>query len=792
MKTSFSILIMFIVFLNLPGQICVGTSEQIKWEVWQEVHHDEISNLQAAYNYPTRPFKTQTIYKTTTPYNYDNYIGGRIRGYINLPETTDVTFNVTGNSKVFLYLSTDEEPANMELIAEAPEYTNLEEHDKYPEQTSNLITLTANVNYYFEMLYVENTGTDFASIYWKNPLVEPDEWRLITDDYLKDVGCIEDDCLPEGTPCDDGDPTTIDDIEDGFCHCIGIKDTNNSCIGDRGQLHVYRYDSIPGSYLNDLYEAPSFPGTPNYSEALDFFGKIWVNNEDDSGTLVQGYMTVPVTGNYKFNVTGDDNTILFISSDEDPENKQAHQCFVSSWTNMTEHDKFIWQSTSNIYLESGKYYYIETNHKNGGGNTHYSAFWQTPYTTPGQWKRIPSIYMYDYNCEIACIEEGTPCDDGDPFTNDDAYDENCNCTGIPCIAEDCDSPLASYIPYDKCAVTDQIDNNESNNWLSCEITPNPNTLYGDGHWIMYDLGARHELYETHFWNYNVLGETDKGFESVTIDYSIDGISWSNFGNYNWPLATGDSGYSGFSGPDLLGTYARYILISSLDGGTCRGIGKSAFTAVLCPLAGTVCDDLDKYTVDDRYDTNCECIGTPIDVNDCLEESITLGDSIIYNAKHSAELDVNSISQIAEDNVVGFVGGKSVVLDVGFEAGPNSIFIASIDPCEEERAIQAAIIETRAQKIRERQEATENDKLEGLQVLPKDKEYQIIKYYLPKGGNAKVEILDGEQSLYTLIDHEYLNAGVYSKVIRTKRIKSGVYQVRLTTDDIVENERLIVN
>ena len=32
---------------------------------------------------------------------------------------------------------------------------------------------------------------------------------------------------------------------------------------------------------------------------------------------------------------------------------------------------------------------------------------------------------------------GTPCDDGDPNTNNDAFDENCNCIGTPSLGFGC-------------------------------------------------------------------------------------------------------------------------------------------------------------------------------------------------------------------------------------------------------------------------------------------------------------------------------------------------------------------
>jgi len=648
---------------NSFSQICPGEEGKLVWEAYFNTFDDEVGQLTALSDFPNNPDVTKTIYKTQSPVNYSNYFGGRYRGFLNVPTATDVVFNITGDDGMVFYLSPDNSPANKNLEAYIDGWTSTLEHDKYQSQTSDTISLQPGIDYYFEVLYAEGTGGDHSSIFWKTELVDTSEWNLITANFLKGVSCLESECPTAGTSCDDGDSDTTNDIEDGHCNCSGEAATTNACVGDRGLLEAYRFENIPGSDLSELYEAPNFPGTPDYGYQIPQFSRAQFNTHDDFGVQIQAYLSVPVTGNYKFNVTGDDNTILFISSDETPENKQAHQALVSGRTYMVEHDKYIWQSTGNLNLIKGQYYYVELNFKAGSGSDHYSIFWQAPFTEADTWKRIPDTYFYDYDCEIACIPETTPCDDGDPFTNNDMYDANCECVGTPCSGPDCDSPLANYMPYDKCSVTDQLDNNPENNWLSCEVTPNPNSVRDDGHWIMYNLGERHELHQSQVWNYNVANETDKGFQSVAVDVSDDGVNWTEFGLYQWDLASGESGYSGFSGPHFQGQYAQYVMFTSLDDTTtCRGLGKVAFTAILCPLVDTPCDDGNIYTINDKYDNNCFCDGEPIEENECEDENLTLGDSTLYTDIFSAEQYVNSISKIASENIVSFVGGSSVTLN----------------------------------------------------------------------------------------------------------------------------------
>jgi len=787
------ILGLFFLAFTTNAQICPGEEGVLVWEVWQGLIDDEMSELSAMPNYPTRPSLEKTIFKLQSPINYDNKIGSRIRGYIHVPSSTSATFNVTGDDRVQFYLSTNENPDNKQLQAYIPSNTSIAEHDEYPEQTSIEVQLSPNINYYFEVIHVEGSGSDHSTVYWITDLVDTINWNIISAEFLKGVDCLPALCPEAGVTCNDGDGSTENDIEDGFCNCMGSKITTNSCIGERGKIVNYRYEGIPGSYLNDLYEAATFPGTPTYSENLDYLGMPYVNIVDDFGTLIQSYLTVPVSGNYKFNVTGNYNAILFISSNDDPANKQAHQALLTSSTGTTEHDKFIWQSTSFIYLEANTYYYIELNHKDGSGSEHFSAFWQTPFTEAGVWKRIPQNYFYDYDCEVACIPENTVCDDGNIFTNNDVYNSECECVGTPCTGPDCDSPLANYIPYDKCSITDQLDNNPENNWLSCTISPNINPIRNDGHWIMYDLGARHELHQSQIWNYNVLNETDKGFENVAVDYSDDGLTWNEFGSYTWPVAPGSSGYSGFPGPDFQGTYARYILISCVDTEpSCKGLGKVAFTAVLCPLNGTDCDDENIYTLEDKYNANCECEGIPYDENACDEENLTLGDSTLFTEKYSAQDYINSISQIANNNVVSFIGGGSIILDVGFETGENTLFLAAIDTCED-TSNKVALIESREEIIAQIRQEFEMAKIEGLKLIPiEDSDEQIIQFYLKQGGSVELSVLDSNgDKVFSLLNHEFKNGGVYKKRIRTKKFDPGVFNVELKVDDVMEMERLVV-
>ena len=782
-------IISFFTIHQFYAQVCVGTAGKVTWECWQNLYDDELGELYSEENYPLRPDYKLDIYKTQSPINFDNYMGGKISGFISVPSSDTVTFNITGDDKVRFYLSSNDDPANMTEEAFMDGYSNVYEHEKYPEQTSAPIYLQSGNYYYFELIYVEGGGGDHVSLFWKTDNDDPVNWTLLNSNFLNAVDCLPTVCPERGTACDDSDPTTENDMEDGFCNCLGAKIDTNSCIGERFVIKSYGYDSIPGNYLNDLYSDPDFPGMPNRGRILHRLSEQNQNTVDSCGYLIQAYLTVPVTGNYKFNITGNNDCIFFLSSDHDPANKQAHQILVTGSTDPTEHDKYIYQSTSDILLEKDKYYYIELNHKEGSWAEHFSIFWQTPFTETDIWKRIPEFYIFDYECTIACIPQGTPCDDGDPFTNNDQYDGNCNCVGTPCSGPDCNDPLASYTPFPKCDLTDQIDNRVDNNWLSCAISGNPNAPRGLTHWVQYDFGQKFIMHQSHIWNYNETGAVDQGFETVAVDYSLDGTNWTELGQYNWNLADGSADYAGFIGPDFGGVEARFVLITCLDDPAsppCRGFGKLTINAEYCDSAGDPCDDGDPDTVNDVYDEDCVCVGT-MALNECINDTLSLGDTLIVMDTLSA------INLIESSNIVGdgsdwimFVSGNEISLDAGFETVLGSNFEAFIEQCN---TSGADADEEPVNKSRE--EVISLDFLRVYQIP--DSDIQIIEFYLEKPGEVVLSVNDTAGNvLFPLIRAEFKNKGWYKKRIRTKKLDTGLYHVYYNSHKKENLEDLLVN
>ena len=75
-------------------------------------------------------------------------------------------------------------------------------------------------------------------------------------------------------------------------------------------------------------------------------------------------ITAPNTGDFVFWIASDDNSQLWLSSDENPVNT-TQIAYVADWTSSHEWNKFSSQQSAPIYLVAGQRYYVEALQKEG-------------------------------------------------------------------------------------------------------------------------------------------------------------------------------------------------------------------------------------------------------------------------------------------------------------------------------------------------------------------------------------------------------------------------------------------
>ena len=164
--------------------------------------------------------------------------------------------------------------------------------------------------------------------------------------------------------------------------------------GATGEILREWWTGISGNAINLLTDDPDYPDNPDGSDLLERFEGP-VNWADSYGTRVRGYIYPPVTGEYTFWISTDDNGELWLSTDDDPVNKTMI-ANVPGWSSNAQWDKYPEQQSASITLTAGERYYIEALQKEGGGGDNIAVAWQIP---GGSQEIIQGAFLSPYTGE---------------------------------------------------------------------------------------------------------------------------------------------------------------------------------------------------------------------------------------------------------------------------------------------------------------------------------------------------------------------------------------------------------
>jgi xyloglucan-specific exo-beta-1,4-glucanase len=98
--------------------------------------------------------------------------------------------------------------------------------------------------------------------------------------------------------------------------------------------------------------------TPIRTECLGSLLEAPVTTDDNFGSRMKGWLMPPVTGDYLFWITSDDQGRLWLSSDDNPDN-MVLVCFAPQAVGVGEWTKYVEQKSTFIPLVAGKAYYFE-------------------------------------------------------------------------------------------------------------------------------------------------------------------------------------------------------------------------------------------------------------------------------------------------------------------------------------------------------------------------------------------------------------------------------------------------
>jgi hypothetical protein len=142
---------------------------------------------------------------------------------------------------------------------------------------------------------------------------------------------------------------------------------------------IYRkfYANIPGASVQNLLSSPKFPNQPDQVTWLKNFFEAPIDVGDEYGQEMHALVKAPLTGQYTFWISSDDNSRLLLSSDRSPDNLQPI-AEVPDWTWPREWEKFPQQKSVFIPLVKDSLYYLSALMKEAYGGDNLALRWRLP------------------------------------------------------------------------------------------------------------------------------------------------------------------------------------------------------------------------------------------------------------------------------------------------------------------------------------------------------------------------------------------------------------------------------
>jgi len=156
-----------------PGAAMSRTSQAagtILRELFRGINGGGIGDLVGAQSFKDdKPTETGQLTIFEVPPGVGDNYGTRIRGYVHPPVSGLYVFWIATDDQGELKLSTDEDPAHAKTIATCPEFTDVRQYTRHPQQQSQPVELKAGRRYYIEALQKQGGGGDHMSVGWRLP-----------------------------------------------------------------------------------------------------------------------------------------------------------------------------------------------------------------------------------------------------------------------------------------------------------------------------------------------------------------------------------------------------------------------------------------------------------------------------------------------------------------------------------------------------------------------------------------------------------------------------------------------
>ena len=403
---------------------------------FEGINGNSVSNLTAATSkWPNNPNSEEFLDAFDGGEHGDNF-GSTMRGYLIPPVTGSYRFWIASDDASQLRLSTSSNPASAVSIASVASWTNPYSWPDSGGQMSGLVTLTGGQPYFIEARHKEGGGGDHVSVAWSGPGIAK---QLLTGIYLAPylqnyapkivtgtftiaeeafpgqvVGAVtttdvnKDDTIGNfaitagntdgvfaidpvtgritvaaavlnhsSTPAytltvqagDDGTPSL------GGSGTITVQVLPAGSFPDNG-IYQQVWTGLPGTLLAALTGNANYPFRPSIVRTLNAFDS-GDNFAENYGSRVRALLIPPVTGDYTFHLSSDDDSRLLLGTGPSP-TSAAQIASIAGWSAYNVWNTYPSQQSLPITLIAGQPYYIETLQKEGGGGDHVQVAWTGP------------------------------------------------------------------------------------------------------------------------------------------------------------------------------------------------------------------------------------------------------------------------------------------------------------------------------------------------------------------------------------------------------------------------------